>query len=147
MMEHVVVVGSGQAGVQTAFSLRDEGFAGSITVVGDEAATPYQRPPLSKGYLLGKLDEDGVLLKARNLYEEYRLDMRLGIRVQSIDRAGRMLILQGGATLAYDHLVLATGARQRLLDAPGANLPGVLTLRTIEDARALMAQLRHEFCK
>jgi 3-phenylpropionate/trans-cinnamate dioxygenase ferredoxin reductase subunit len=139
--EKVVIVGSGQAGVQAAFSLRDFGFEGEITIVGEEPALPYQRPPLSKAYLLGKLGDDGLLLKASERYSEYRVDLRLGAQAEAIDRQGQRLRLRGGEDLPYDHLILATGARLRMLAVPGAALNGVHGLRTVEDARTLQARL------
>jgi 3-phenylpropionate/trans-cinnamate dioxygenase ferredoxin reductase subunit len=139
----IVIVGSGQAGVQTAFSLRDEGYEGDITIVGEEPDTPYQRPPLSKAYLLGKLDEEGLLLKGRKLYEDYRIRLVEGVKATAIDRAAKTLALDDGSSLSYDHLVLATGARQRMLNVPGEDLGGVLPLRTVADARALMARFSH----
>jgi 3-phenylpropionate/trans-cinnamate dioxygenase ferredoxin reductase subunit len=141
MTARVVIVGTGQAGVQTAFSLRDDGYEGEIVLIGEEPGLPYQRPPLSKSYLLGKLDETGVLLKGADLYGENRLILRDGVTVQAIDRPGRTVRLSSGEDLSYDHLVLATGARQRALGVPGEDLDGVLTLRTIVDARGLKARL------
>ncbi|WP_395673410.1 NAD(P)/FAD-dependent oxidoreductase, partial [Phenylobacterium sp.] len=141
MTARVVIAGTGQAGVQTAFSLRDDGYDGEIVLLGEEPGLPYQRPPLSKSYLLGKLDETGVLLKGANLYGENRITLRDGVSVQAIDRPGRSVRLSSGEDLSYDHLVLATGARQRALGVPGEALDGVLTLRTIVDARGLKARL------
>lgn len=139
-MSGIVIVGSGQAGVQTAFSLRDEGYEGDLTIIGEEPDAPYQRPPLSKAYLLGKLDDEGLLLKGRKLYDDYRIQLRAGVRVTAIDRAAKTVLLDDGDSLSYDHLVLATGARQRTLGVPGEDLGGVLALRTVADARALMAR-------
>ena len=141
MNQKVVIVGSGQAGVQTALSLRDEGFGGSIAVVGEEPGLPYQRPPLSKAYLLGKTDDEGVLLKAPSVYADYRIELIDGVRVEAVERTERRLRLSSGAALDYDQLVLATGARQRLLDVPGADLNGVLALRTLADAKVLLARI------
>lgn len=140
-MERVVIVGSGQAGVQTAFSLRDEGFDGALTIIGDEPGTPYQRPPLSKAYLLGKLDDEGVLLKARPLYDDYRIGLVDGVGATAIDRGARSVALTRGEAIAYDHLVLATGSRQRTLGVPGEDLAGVQPLRTLADARRLITSL------
>jgi 3-phenylpropionate/trans-cinnamate dioxygenase ferredoxin reductase subunit len=141
MGTRIVIVGTGQAGVQTALSLRDEGFQGDIVMVGEEPGWPYQRPPLSKAYMLGKMDDDGILLKSPSLYADYRIDFRAGLRALAIDRVQRRVTLSDGASLDYDHLVLATGARQKLLSCPGADLEGVLPLRTLADAQAIMARL------
>ena len=140
-MDKVVIVGSGQAGAQTAISLRDEGFAGQITIVGEEPGWPYQRPPLSKAYLLGKMDDDGILLRAPQTYADLKIEIIAEARAEAIERKNHRLRLSEGRALAYDHLVLATGARQRELPVPGADLDGVLPLRTIVDARALMARM------
>ena len=136
-IENVVVVGAGQAGLQVAASLRDEGFAGSITLLGDEPVAPYQRPPLSKAYLLGDMGVDGLPLRADAFYAEKAIALRLGVRAGAIDRAAMRVLLADGGSLPYDRLVLATGARSRALACPGADLPGVLPLRTLADADAL----------
>ena len=141
MLNKIVIVGTGQAGTQTALSLRDEGYAGGLTLVGEEPGFPYQRPPLSKAYLLGKMDDEGIQLKAPGLYAEYNIEFLDDVRAQSIDRAAHSLTLSNGRVLDYDHLVLATGARQRPLTVPGCDLAGVLPLRTIVDAKDLMARL------
>jgi len=130
----VVVVGAGQAGFQVAASLREAGFADAITLIGDEPALPYQRPPLSKGYLAGRIDADGLLLRPAGYYAEHRIVHRPRARAVRIDRAGRRLHLSDGVGLAYDHLVLATGARNRPLPVPGADLPGVHQIRSRADA-------------
>jgi NADPH-dependent 2,4-dienoyl-CoA reductase/sulfur reductase-like enzyme len=136
MTESVVIVGAGQGGYQVAASLRQEGFAGSITLIGDEPGLPYQRPPLSKAYLQGEMGLEQLNLRARTWYEEHRVDLR-HIRVTAIDRPRHRLALAEGEPLAYDHLVLATGARNRALALPNADLPNVLGLRTVRDADAL----------
>ncbi|GLS42994.1 NAD(P)/FAD-dependent oxidoreductase [Methylobacterium brachythecii] len=132
----VVIVGAGQAGLQTAASLREAGFADPITVVGDEEALPYQRPPLSKAYLAGKTDAEGLLLRPASYFAEHRIAHRRA-RATRIDRDARTLGLDDGAVLAYDHLALATGSRNRALPVPGADLPGVYQLRSLADADRL----------
>ncbi|NEU13453.1 FAD-dependent oxidoreductase [Methylobacterium sp. BTF04] len=137
----IVIVGAGQAGFQVAASLREAGFSQAITLVGDEAELPYQRPPLSKAYLTGKTDAAGLALRPASYLAEHRLVHRTSSRATAIDRAAKRLHLAGGETLAYDHLVLATGARNRALPVPGADLPGVYQLRSLADADALKAAL------
>ena len=140
-VESIVIVGAGQAGFQAAASLREAGFSGSLTLVGEEAALPYQRPPLSKAYLAGKTDARGLLLRQESFFAEHRIDHRSGTRVTAIDRAERSLLLSEGGPLAYDHLILATGTRNRALPVPGADLAGVRQLRSLDDADALRSAI------
>ncbi|MDH2309087.1 NAD(P)/FAD-dependent oxidoreductase [Methylobacterium brachiatum] len=137
----IVVAGAGQAGFQLAASLREGGFRDPITLVGDETALPYQRPPLSKAYLAGKTDAEGLFLRQPGFFAEHAIAHRPGIRAVAIDRAGRSLHLSDGQRLAYDHLVLATGARNRPLPVPGADFPNVRQLRGLADADALRVAL------
>lgn len=134
----VVIVGAGQAGFQLACSLRSEGFAGSITLIGEECYPPYQRPPLSKAYLLGKQDADGLLLRQMNWYAENEVRLRTDIRVARIERSAKRIILDDGGAHEYDTLVLATGARNRLLPIGAAELAGIHQLRSLDDADALL---------
>ena len=140
-IERIVIVGAGQAGFQAAASLREAGFSGSLTLVGEEAALPYQRPPLSKAYLAGKTDARGLLLRQESFFAEHRIDHRSGTRVTAIDRAERSLLLSDGDRLAYDHLILATGTRNRALPVQGADLAGVRQLRSLDDADALRSAI------
>lgn len=136
----VVIVGSGQAGVETAAALRHHGFGGSVIIVGEEPDLPYQRPPLSKEFL--KSPEDSSLpLKGEAFYATNAIDLRLGVVAGRIDRDRRELLLEGGERLPYDHLVLATGARNRLPPVRGLDPARVLELRTLAHARALTARL------
>lgn len=137
----VVIVGGGQAGAQAAVSLRDGGYAEAVTLIGEEPGLPYQRPPLSKAYLLGKIGGDQMLLKAASVYADNAIAVIDGIAVDAIDRSAKHVSLSNGRTLDYDHLVLATGARQRVLEVPGAELDGIMLLRTLADADALMARI------
>ena len=137
----IVVAGAGQAGFQLAASLREGGFRDPITLVGDEAALPYQRPPLSKAYLAGKTDQEGLFLRPPGFFAEHAIAHRPGLRAVAIDRAARLLQLSDGGHLPYDHLVIATGARNRPLPVPGAELDGVRQLRGLADADALRAQI------
>jgi len=140
-LNSVVIVGAGQGGYQVAASLRQEGFTGQITLVGDEPGLPYQRPPLSKAYLLGKIGVANLRLRQENWFADQKVDL-VHDQVSAIDRANRHLTLASGRTLAYDHLVLATGARNRTLTVPGADLQGVIGIRTLADADALMPLIK-----
>ncbi len=137
----VVVVGAGQGGFQAAASLRDAGFDGAVMVIGEEPGLPYQRPPLSKAYLTGKVGPDGVRLRAPGFYAQQRIDLLPGERVDRIDRARHRIGLASGAEIDYEHLVLATGARVRMLAAPGQDADGVIQLRTLADAQQLRSRL------
>lgn len=133
----VVIIGGGHAGGSVAANLRQIGFEGSITIVGAETSAPYQRPPLSKAWLQGKADIDSLILKPASWYDEHDCRLLLGVSASAIDRRERSVTLSTGEVLDYDYLVLATGARARKLDIPGAGLGGLLELRTVEDAEQL----------
>ena len=139
----VVIVGAGQAGFQVAASLRMEGYEGSIALIGDEPNLPYQRPPLSKGFMSGKQDIDATVLRPLSFYEGHRIDLITGARVTEIDRAGRAVRLASGGSLRYDALVLAVGARNRTLPVKGADLDGVCYLRTDAEAVEIRQRLEH----
>ncbi len=141
MTQRVVIVGAGHAGVQLSASLRDAGFDGDITMVGDEAVLPYQRPPLSKAYLLGKQDVGGLYLKSPEVYKELRVDYIAGDRVRSVERSDGVAVLQSGKRLRYDRIVLATGGRRIGLPVPGAHLDGVVGLRSFADASDIKERL------
>ena len=111
----VVIVGAGKAGVQTASSLRDEGFTGEILLVGDEASAPYDRPPLSKSFLSGQESLDDITLHSQSFYESRRITLRTGTGAVGLDRAAGNLLLDDGQAIGYGRLVLATGARARPL--------------------------------
>lgn len=136
----IVIIGAGHAGVQAAVSLREEGFRGPVTLLSDEPHLPYQRPPLSKAFLKGQMDLGGLPLRAQKLFDEHSIDLRLGVKATRIDREARRVEFAGGA-VAYDHLILATGARARALDVPGLGLAGVFALRAIQDAQAIRQAL------
>ena len=137
----IVIIGAGHAGGTAAALLRQYGFAGAITLVGDEPIAPYQRPPLSKAWLKGEANADDLMLKDAGFYPEHNIDLRLDTRVSRIDRAAKTVVLEGGESLAYDWVILATGARARPLPVAGADLKGVLSLRTAADAEHLKAVL------
>jgi 3-phenylpropionate/trans-cinnamate dioxygenase ferredoxin reductase component len=142
----VVIVGAGQAGFQIASSLRIAGFEGPIALIGDEPSLPYQRPPLSKGFMVGKQDIEGTALRPLAFYQSHRIDLVTGTKVTAIDRVGRSVSLASGSgvprSLHYDTLVLAVGARNRTLPVKGIELDGVCYLRT--DAEAVDIQQRLE---
>jgi 3-phenylpropionate/trans-cinnamate dioxygenase ferredoxin reductase subunit len=139
MSQHIVIIGAGQAGATSVQSLRGEGFTGVITMIGDEAYPPYQRPPLSKAYLLGSFERPRLFLKPDAFYAEAGCELMLNTSVASIDRAARSVTLTDGRKIAYDKLLLTTGARVRRLRCPGADLPGVHYLKTIADVDDLQA--------
>jgi 3-phenylpropionate/trans-cinnamate dioxygenase ferredoxin reductase component len=132
-----VIIGAGQGGYQVAASLREAGYAEPIVLLGEEPDAPYQRPPLSKTYLLGETTADRLLLRQGNYYDRHSIDLRTGERATAIDRSARQVKLAFGKSIPYDHLVLATGAHNRALPVHGAELPGVLYLRTRADADAI----------
>ncbi|MDE0244108.1 MAG: FAD-dependent oxidoreductase [Gammaproteobacteria bacterium] len=139
--ESVLIVGGGQAAAQLVVSLRLGGHEGRITLVSDENAPPYQRPPLSKQYLAGELKRERLLLRRTEYYESRDVELRLGRRVLAVDRSHRLAVLDNGEELGYDRLVLATGSILRKLDVPGSDLPGIHYLRSLDDADALHGQL------
>jgi NADPH-dependent 2,4-dienoyl-CoA reductase/sulfur reductase-like enzyme len=137
-MTTFVIVGGGLAGAKAAETLRGEGFDGSVVLFGREHDLPYERPPLSKGYLLGKATRDSAYVHPASWYSENNVDLRTGVTVTAIDRASRVAAFDGG-TESYDKLLLATGASPRQLPVPGAELSGVLYLREFPDSDALRA--------
>ena len=128
----VVIVGAGLAGAKTAEALRAQNYAGPVTLIGDETELPYERPPLSKGYLAGKDGFDKAVVHPESWYAENGVELVRGIAVTAIDRAGRAVELADGRRVPYETLVLATGAEPRRLPLPGAE--SALTLRTHADA-------------
>lgn len=140
----IVIVGAGHAGSELANTLRKRGHAGRIVLVGEEPHLPYQRPPLSKGFLLGKTSQAQLGFRPQTAYEQASIELRPATRVVAIDRSQKELTLAAGAPLAYDKLVLATGSRPRQLSLAGvelARLENLLCLRTLDDAEALRSQL------
>lgn len=139
-MSGIVVVGAGQAGASIVETLRAEGHAGPVTLLGDEGAAPYQRPPLSKKYLLGEMTRDRLLLRPEAFFAERGIDVRPEAGVASVDAGAKTLTLSDGETLAWDKLAFATGARPRLLPAElGGALAGVHPVRTLADVDAMRA--------
>ena len=141
-MEKIVVVGAGQAGASCVAKLRSEGFTGSITLIGEEPAPPYQRPPLSKAYLLGEMALERLYLRPESYYADAGITLMLDTPVTAIDRAARS-VMAGGQAVPYDHLVLATGSvPRRLPSAVGGDLAGVHTVRTLRDVDAMAPGMR-----
>jgi 3-phenylpropionate/trans-cinnamate dioxygenase ferredoxin reductase component len=141
-IDTIVIIGAGQAGGWAAQTLRKEGFAGKVVLIGDEAHPPHERPPLSKAVLAGEALPESTHLQKPEAFEKLSLDWRGGVHVTAIDRAAKWLTLAGGDLIGYDKLILCTGGRARALSVPGAGLPGIFTLRTIDDALALRPMLQ-----
>ncbi|MBI2237899.1 MAG: FAD-dependent oxidoreductase [Actinobacteria bacterium] len=129
-----VVVGASLCGCTAAATLRDEGFDGRIVLIGEEPLPPYERPPLSKEYLRGEQPFEQAFLRPDGWYEEQSVETRFGQRVERVDPAGRAVVLAGGERIGFDAVLIATGSRNRTLSVPGADLPGVLSLRFASDA-------------
>ena len=140
--ERVVIVGGGAAGFAVAEMLRREGFAGSVALLSSDDAAPYDRPNCSKDYLAGNAPEDWIPLKPAEFYREHAIDVALGTNVTGIDVKARQVAVAGGRNLAFDKLVLATGAEPIRLDIPGAGEPHVHVLRSLGDARAIIANAK-----
>jgi NADPH-dependent 2,4-dienoyl-CoA reductase/sulfur reductase-like enzyme len=139
--EQFVIVGGGLAGAKAAETLRADGFDGRIVLVGEEPELPYERPPLSKGYLLGTAEREKARVHEAGWHEAHDVELRTGTRATGLDVAERRVHLDAGEELAYDKLLLATGASARRLPVPGAELDGVRYLRTVADSDRLLADL------
>jgi 3-phenylpropionate/trans-cinnamate dioxygenase ferredoxin reductase subunit len=136
-----VIIGASLAGAKAAETLRAEGFDGPVILIGAEADRPYERPPLSKDYLLGKADRETIFVHPQGWYAEHDVELRLGTQVTGIDRAAREVSVAGGERIGYARLLLATGSSPRKLTLPGADLDGVLSLRSVGDSEHLRAAL------
>ncbi len=139
--ERILVIGGGHAGGVAATALRDAGHRGPLTIIGEEPVPPYERPPLSKDVLTGRMAPEAVHLCPPERWAALDVGLRLGVRAVSIDRAARRVLLSDGASLDYDALVIATGVRPRRLGVPGADHPRVHMLRTLADADRLRRNL------
>ena len=137
-----VVVGGGQAGGRAVEGIRKAGFDGAVILLGEEARAPYERPPLSKQVLTGAAEPDSAKLRADGWYAEQGVDLRLSTRAGRIDRSRKRVVLEDGQELAYDRLLLATGAQPRVPDLPGVALAGVHVLRDVDDSLALRDAMR-----
>ncbi|MCA1832907.1 MAG: NAD(P)/FAD-dependent oxidoreductase [Actinomycetota bacterium] len=141
MTDRFVIVGANLAGGSAATTLREEGFDGTITLIGAEAHPPYERPPLSKEYLRGEMPVEKTFLHAGDYYEEKSIDTVFGVRASRIDTDRKVVTLEDGESVPYDKLLIATGVRNRRFPIPGLDLPGVHDLRTIDDASAIRAEI------
>jgi len=137
-----VIVGAGLAGGKAAETLRAEGFAGRIVLIGEEPERPYERPPLSKEYLRGKQPRETAYVHEPGWYDEHRVELQLGAKAVGLDTAGRTLALDGGDAISYDKLLITTGAVPRPLPVVGADLDGVLSLRRLPDSDRIKGVLR-----
>ena len=141
-MSGVVIIGAGHAAGQAAASLRQAKYEGDITIIGDEAHIPYQRPPLSKAYLKGDQGADKVYLRAESFYTDRDIAMRLNTSATGIDTQSKTVALSTGETLDYDHLLISTGSRPRKLSIEGSDLPGIHYLRTMDDVDGLREDMK-----
>jgi 3-phenylpropionate/trans-cinnamate dioxygenase ferredoxin reductase subunit len=139
--QRFVIIGASLAGASAAAALRENGFEGSIVLIGDESHRPYERPPLSKGYLLGNEPAEKAYVHGESFYAEHNIDLRLGSRVASVDRDAHEVVLDGGSRVPYDKLLLTTGSSVVRLKVAGADLDGVHYLRTLDDSEKLKQAL------
>jgi 3-phenylpropionate/trans-cinnamate dioxygenase ferredoxin reductase subunit len=141
-MSGLVIIGASYAGVQAAITARDSGYGGRIAIVADEDRLPYQRPPLSKGFLLDLTSEEKLILRDGDFFAQKQIDLVLGTNAIEIDKRSRRVMLSGGAHLSFEKLLIGTGSRARRLSIAGSDLDGVCYLRSIKDAIDLKARLR-----
>ena len=139
--ERIVIIGAGQAAAQACASLRLFGFQGSITLIGEEAALPYQRPPLSKAYMKGELAEERLYFKPAAWYEDQNIDTVLSVRATKVDRSAQTVSLEHGGSVPYDALIIATGSRPRALPVDGSDLDGVFDLRDLADVERIRPRM------
>lgn len=137
----IVVVGAGIAGASAVDTLRREGYDGRITLIGAESELPYERPPLSKEYLLGTMPEERLFPRTAEYYRQLDVELRLGASATALDTSAREIVLGGRERIPFEKLLIATGSAEVRLRIPGADLPGVRYLRTLADARALRAAM------
>jgi 3-phenylpropionate/trans-cinnamate dioxygenase ferredoxin reductase subunit len=141
VLSGLLIIGASYAGVQAAISARENGYQAAIRIVADEADLPYQRPPLSKGFLAGTIAHSKLILRGADFFAAQRIDLQLGGRAVRIDREARRVERQGGEQLGYDTLLIATGSRARKLAIPGCDREGISYLRTLDDAVDLKQRL------
>src|SRR5258706_10995741 len=137
-----VIVGASLAGAKAADAMREAGFTGQVVLIGEETELPYERPPLSKGYLHGDAPREGAYVHDADWYQQHDVQLMLGVRVTNLDPATHTLTLDGVGTQGYDRLLLTTGSRVRRLGVPGEDLSNVRYLRTLPEADALLERLR-----
>ena len=141
--ETYVIVGASLAGAKAAQTLREKGFRGRVLLIGEENERPYERPPLSKNFLLGRQEREQAYVHEASWYEEHDVELRLGVRATALDRAAHEVELSTGERVRYDKLLLATGASPRRLEVPGSSLQGIHYLRSMADSAALRGVLAH----
>ena len=141
-LESIAIVGAGLAGAKAAEALRKDGYDGQIAMFGDEPRLPYLRPPLTKDYLRGESELDTVFVQPPAWYDEQRIDLHVSTRVIAIEPTAKQLRLDDGSRIAFDRLLLATGASPRRLDIPGSDLAGIHYLRSLEDADGIREAAR-----
>ena len=141
-MENLVIIGAGQSAIQCITSLKKEGYFGSITLVGEEEHLPYQRPPLSKGFLEDSVNKERLYFKKLEFFVENKIQLQLGNTAERIDTKNRQVFLKDGTDLSYDKLVFATGSRVRRLDFPGNNLESIHYLRGLDEAESIKEDLK-----
>ena len=139
--ERIVIIGAGQAAAQACASLRQFGFEGAMTLIGEEAALPYQRPPLSKAYMKGELAEERLYFKPAAWYEDQNIDTVLSVRATKIDRSAQTISLEHGGSVPYDAAIIAAGSRPRALPVEGADLDGVFDLRDLADVERIRPRM------
>ena len=142
MSETIVIAGAGHAAGQAAVSLRQGGFSGRVVMIGDEPYLPYQRPPLSKKFLAGKVEIGRLVIRQEKFYADHNIELRLSMKVVEIDCAKQSVRLSNDEKLDYDRLILATGSRVRTIDMPGVDLNGVHYLRTIDDVLRMQGDFK-----
>ena len=140
--ERFVIIGASLAGASAAAALREGGFDGTVELIGAEPQLPYNRPPLSKGYLRGQDRFEDQLVNPADYYAQHEVNLRLGVRATSVDPQRKIVSLERGEEVPYDRLLVATGGRNRSLTTPGADLPGIFQLRTVEDCDRIRAVAR-----
>jgi 3-phenylpropionate/trans-cinnamate dioxygenase ferredoxin reductase component len=142
MKQKVVIIGTGHGGIQAASSLREEGFEGEIVLISDEKETPYQKPPLSKGFLQDKQTEEAILFRSINFYQNNNIDLRLGAKVCKIEPNNCQIVLENGEVISFDFLIIATGTCNRKLVIDGKLVENVYYLRNLVDAKNILQKLK-----